>query len=175
MPERRKTTEIEAAKAAIGSEAKLWRRAGRWHGAMDAAKYKHGVLGLIFLKSISHAFEEQHTTLEVERAEGADPEDPDEYRAVNVFWPPAQARWAYLKTQACPCIACRQARQPTIGRLVDDAMAGIERDNFSAPRAEKSEFGLYDAMALHRTRQPGLLLTGTGKRAWRQELVRRMP
>jgi len=73
------------------------------------------VLGLIFLKD---AFEEHHRRLEQEPH--ADPEDPDEYRAENVFWVPPEARWEYLRAQA---------RQPTIGRLVDDAMEAIERDN----------------------------------------------
>ena len=89
-------------------------------GSMDAAEYKHVVLGLIFLKYISDAFEETHTRLEAERAQGANPEDPDEYRANNVFWVPPEARWPHLQAQA---------RQSTIGQLVDDAMAGIERDN----------------------------------------------
>jgi len=106
--------------ANLGYEAELWRMADALRGSMDAAEYKHVVLGLIFLKYISDAFEEQHAKLEAERAQGADPEDPDEYRAVNIFWVPPEARWAHLKAQA---------RQPTIGRLVDDAMAGIERDN----------------------------------------------
>ena len=89
-------------------------------GSMDAAEYKHVVLGLIFLKYISDAFEERYARLEAERAEGADPEDPDEYRAENIFWVPQEARWAHLKAKA---------RQPSIGWLVDDAMTGIERDN----------------------------------------------
>ena len=87
---------------------------------MDAAEYKHVVLGLIFLKYISDAFEERHAILEGEREQGADPEDPDEYRAGNIFWVPPEARWAHLKAQA---------KQPTIGQSVDGAMAGIERDN----------------------------------------------
>jgi type I restriction enzyme M protein len=81
---------------------------------MDAAEYKHVVLGLIFLKYISDAFEERHALLESERSTGADPEDPDEYRAKSIFWVPPEARWAHLKAQA---------RQPTIGQLVDDAWA----------------------------------------------------
>ncbi|NOT58413.1 MAG: SAM-dependent DNA methyltransferase [Deltaproteobacteria bacterium] len=91
-------------------------------GSMDAAEYKHVVLGLIFLKYISDAFEELHGKLVTEQAQGADPEDPDEYRgaAHPVFWVPSEARWPHLKAQA---------KQPTIGQLVDDAMAGIERDN----------------------------------------------
>ena len=101
-----------------GSE--LWRMADALRGSMDAAEYKHVVLGLIFLKYISDAFEEMHARLEAEQHEGADPEDPDEYRAENIFWVPPEARWSGLKAQA---------RQPAIGRLVDDAMAAIERDN----------------------------------------------
>lgn len=106
--------------ATTGYEAKLWRMADTLRGSMDAAEYKHVVLGLIFLKYISDAFEEMHTRLESERSQGADPEDPDEYRAVNIFWVPPEARWSYLKAQA---------KQSTIGQLVDDAMSGIERDN----------------------------------------------
>jgi type I restriction enzyme M protein len=89
-------------------------------GSMDAAEYKHVVLGLLFLKYISDAFEEQHARLEAEREQGADPEDPDEYRAHNIFWVPPEARWVHLRAQA---------RQSTIGQLVDDAMGAIERDN----------------------------------------------
>ena len=106
--------------ATTGYEAKLWQMADALRGSMDAAEYKHVVLGLIFLKYISDAFEEKHSRLESEQAQGADPEDPDEYRADNIFWVPPEARWAYLKAQA---------RQPTIGQLVDQAMDGIERDN----------------------------------------------
>ncbi|MHA1748404.1 MAG: type I restriction-modification system subunit M, partial [Promethearchaeota archaeon] len=89
-------------------------------GSMDAAEYKHVVLGLIFLKYISDAFEELHAKLEAEVDQGADPEDPDEYRAKNVFWVPKEARWSVLKNNA---------KQPNIGKLVDDAMHAIERDN----------------------------------------------
>ena len=106
--------------ATTGYEAELWSMADALRGSMDAAEYKHVVLGLIFLKYISDAFEEMHARLEGERAEGADPEDPDEYRAENIFWVPSEARWVHLKAQA---------RQATIGQLVDDAMTGIERDN----------------------------------------------
>ena len=109
---------------------------------MDAAEYKHVVLGLIFLKYISDAFEEQHAKLLAEQVSGADPEDPDEYRAVNVFWVPPGARWQPLKAQA---------RQPTIGQLVDDAMAAVERDNpalkgvlpkdYARPALDKTRLG----------------------------------
>src|SRR5574341_2490565 len=105
--------------ANVGYEAELWQMAAALRGSMDAAEYKHVVLGLIFLKYISDAFEAQHVQLEAEQAQGADPEDPDHYRALNIFWVPSEARWARLKAQD---------RQPTIGQLVDNAMAGIERD-----------------------------------------------
>ncbi len=76
--------------ANLGFESELWRAADALRSNMDAAKYKHVVLGLIFLKYISDAFEEQHAKLEGERKQGADPEDADEYRAVNIFWVPTQ-------------------------------------------------------------------------------------
>ena len=106
--------------ATSGHETELWRMADALRGSMDAAEYKHVVLGLIFLKYISDAFEEMHARLEGEQDEGADPEDPDEYRAENIFWVPPEARWSHLKAQA---------KQPVVGRLVDNAMAAIERDN----------------------------------------------
>ena len=125
-----------------GHEAELWRMADALRGSMDAAEYKHVVLGLIFLKYISDAFEEMHARLEDEQHEGADPEDPDEYRAENIFWVPPEARWSHLKAQA---------KQPVIGRLVDDAMAAIERDNsvlkdvlpkdYSRPALDKQRLG----------------------------------
>ena len=120
-PKKTKTAAKTAAQGATtGYEAELWRMADALRGSMDAAEYKHVVLGLIFLKYISDAFEETHARLEAESDQGADPEDPDEYRANNVFWVPPEARWPHLQAQA---------RQPTIGELVDAAMAGIERDN----------------------------------------------
>ena len=106
--------------ANLGFEAQLWQAADAMRGSMDAAEYKHVALGLIFLKYISDAFEEQHAKLDSERSKGADPEDPDEYRAVNIFWVPKEARWPFLKANA---------KQPTIGQMVDDAMDAVERDN----------------------------------------------
>src|ERR1044071_3624455 len=106
--------------ATVGYEAKLWQMADALRNNMDAAEYKHVVFGLIFLKYISDAFEAKHAELETQRSHGADPEDPDEYRAVSIFWVPKEARWPHLKASA---------PQPTIGTLVDDAMAAIERDN----------------------------------------------
>jgi type I restriction enzyme M protein len=106
--------------ASLGFEAKLWAAADALRNNMDAAEYKHVVLGLIFLKYISDAFEAKHSQLEEQRDQGADPEDQDEYRAENVFWVPKEARWSHLKVNA---------PQSTIGSLVDDAMTAIERDN----------------------------------------------
>lgn len=106
--------------ANLGFESELWRAADALRSNIDAAEYKHVVLGLIFLKYISDAFEEQRAKLEADRAKGADPEDPDEYRAVNIFWVPKEARWSKLKSEA---------KQPTIGKVIDDAMLAIERDN----------------------------------------------
>ena len=105
--------------ATTGYEAQLWRMADTLRGSMDAAEYKHVVLGLIFLKYISDAFEERHAAVLAEWGSEA-AEDRDEYIAENIFWVPPEARWAHLKAQA---------RQPAIGQLVDGAMAGIERDN----------------------------------------------
>lgn len=120
MPKKKSTTPSGAQGATVGYEAQLWQMADALRGSMDAAEYKHVALGLLFLKYISDAFEEQHGRLVAEALQGADPEDPDEYRAQHVFWVPPEARWQHLKAQA---------RQPTIGQLVDDAMTGVERDN----------------------------------------------
>ena len=103
--------------ANLGFETKLWLAADKLRNNMDAGEYKHVVLGLIYLKYISDSFEEMHQRL---LAEKADPEDADEYRTKNVFWVPKKARWAYLQGKA---------KQPNIGKLVDDAMVTIERDN----------------------------------------------
>jgi type I restriction enzyme M protein len=120
---RAKSTDKEFDRYGIGGlEAKLWAAADALRNNMDAAEYKHVVLGLIFLKYISDAFEAKHVALAAQKAEGADPEDPDEYRASSIFWVPREARWSHLKASA---------PQPTIGKLVDDAMAAIERDNAS--------------------------------------------
>ena len=128
--------------ANLGFEATLWAAADALRSNMDAAEYKHVGLGLIFLKYISDAFEERHALLEAEVAQGSDPEDPDEYRAENIFWVPKDARWAYLLANA---------RQPAIGKTVDDAMLAIERDNpslkgvlpkdYAHPRLDKQRLG----------------------------------
>ena len=114
------TTQTSAAN--LGFEAKLWLTADKLRNNMDAAEYKHVVLGLIFLKYISDSFEEHHAKLIAGKGDyaGSNPEDQDEYRAENVFWVPPAARWSYLQNSA---------KQPTIGKIVDDAMVAVERDN----------------------------------------------
>ena len=121
MPARRKASTNDTT-ANLGFEAKLWLTADKLRNNMDAAEYKHVVLGLIFLKYISDTFEEHRAKLLAGEGdyEGANPEDPDEYKAENVFWVPAEARWPHLQSNA---------KQPTIGKIVDDAMVAIERDN----------------------------------------------
>lgn len=99
-------------------EQKLWQAADKLRNNMDAAEYKHVVLGLIFLKYISDAFETKHE--ELENTPNADPEDRDEYTSENVFWVPVEARWDNIKSNA---------KQPTIGVIIDNAMDAIERDN----------------------------------------------
>ena len=96
--------------ATDGLEAKLWAAADALRNNMDAAEYKHVVLGLIFLKYISDAFEAKHAELDRAQAtEGADPEDPDEYRAENIFWVPKEARWSHPQGQ-CAAAHHRQPR-----------------------------------------------------------------
>lgn len=104
----------------LGIEAILFAAADKLRGHLDAAEYKNVVLGLIFLKYISDAFEKLHTELFAQQAQGADPEDRDEYIAAHVFWVPKEARWSKLRASA---------KQPAIGTLIDDAMIAIERDN----------------------------------------------
>ncbi|MEP7269612.1 MAG: type I restriction-modification system subunit M N-terminal domain-containing protein, partial [Saprospiraceae bacterium] len=94
-------------------EKQLWKAADKLRKNIDAAEYKHIVLGLIFLKYISDAFEELYKKLKVEEQNGADPEDKDEYKAENIFFVPFDARWSYLQSKA---------KLPEIGKYVDDAM-----------------------------------------------------
>ncbi len=133
MASAKKTTTSNGNGTALGFEATLWATADKMRNNMDAAEYKHVVLGLIFLKYISDAFQERHEHLE---QLAADPqsdyyikeaneryvvtEDRDEYVAENIFWVPAEARWSFLQANA---------RQPNIGTLIDEAMAAIERAN----------------------------------------------
>lgn len=102
-------------------EKTLWQAADKLRNNMDAAEYKHVVLGLIFLKYISDAFDELYKKLEAEKHQtGADPEDKDEYTAERVFYVPPSARWKWLQGRA---------KLPTIGKDIDDAMDAIEKDN----------------------------------------------
>ena len=142
---RRRNSKLENASggdnAFKGHEPEYWRMADALRGSMDAAEYKHVVLGLVFLKYISDAFEERHAEALAEWGEDA-AEDRDEYIAENIFWVPPEARWQYLKNQT---------RQPIIGRLVDDAMIAIERDNsalkdvlpkdYARPALDKTRLG----------------------------------
>jgi len=119
--------------ANLGFEEKLWQAADKMRGHMDAAEYKHVVLGLVFLKYISDAFEERQATIvretadpksayyvHEERARYGVAEDRDEYTAKNIFWVPKEARWPFLQANA---------KQPTIGKLIDDAMVAVEKEN----------------------------------------------
>jgi len=101
-------------------EAQLFKMADKLRKNIDAAEYKHIVLGLIFLKYISGSFEILYSKLENQKNKGADPEDKDEYKAKNVFWVPLQARWSYLHSRA---------KLPTIGKDLDNAMELIEKEN----------------------------------------------
>ncbi len=136
--------------ATLGFEQTLWLAADKLRNNMDAAEYKHVVLGLIFLKYVSDAFEEKHAQLLAQKGEGADPEDPDEYRADNIFWVPKEARWSFLQANA---------KQATIGKFIDDAMDAIERDNRSLKGVLPKN---YNRPGLDRTRLGELIdLIGT--------------
>jgi len=108
--------------AAEPIEKQLWKAADKLRKNIDAAEYKHVVLGLIFLRYISDAFENLYEKLKKGEGdyEGADPEDRDEYKAENVFFVPPIARWNYLQSQA---------KLPGIGKDIDDAMDEIEKEN----------------------------------------------
>ena len=103
-------------------EKQLWKSADKLRKNIDAAEYKHVVLGLIFLKYISDAFENLYEKLKAGEGDykGADPEDIDEYKAENVFFVPTEARWSFLQSKA---------KQPNIGKILDDAMDAIEKQN----------------------------------------------
>ena len=103
-------------------EKQLWKAADKLRKNIDAAEYKHVVMGLVFLKYISDSFEELYNKLKAEEDMGADPEDRDEYKAENVFFVPPTARWSHLLTNA---------KLPNIGKIVDEAMDAIEKENNS--------------------------------------------
>lgn len=103
-------------------EVHLWKAADKLRKNVDASEYKHVVLGLIFLKYISDSFENLREKLIEGKGEyaGADPEDRDEYRAENIFFVPELARWSYLN---------EQSKQPGFGKIIDEAMDEIEKEN----------------------------------------------
>ena len=104
----------------VGFEQKLWDAADKLRSNMDAAEYKHVVLGLIFLKYVSDSFTEKYEQLKDEGY--GDEEDRDEYMAENIFWVPKEARWDVLKAHAT---------NPDIGEVIDKAMDAIEKENDS--------------------------------------------
>ncbi len=126
--------------ATIGFEKQLWEAADKMRGHMDPSEYKYVALGLIFLKYISDAFEDKFQELSAD--DGADPEDRDEYLAENVFWVPKDARWDNVKANA---------RSANVGKIVDEAMAAIEKENaslknvlskdYSRPALDKQRLG----------------------------------
>jgi len=129
----------------LGFEKKLWITADKLRNNMDAAEYKHVVLGLIFLKYISDSFLEKYNELLKEKAKDntIDPEDRDEYIAQNIFWVPVKSRWDYLQDNA---------KKPEIGKLIDDAMELIEKENpslrgvlpinYARPNLDKQRLGM---------------------------------
>ncbi len=112
-------------------EKQLWKAADKLRKNIDAAQYKHVVLGLIFLRYISVSFEQLYNQLVKQQADGADPEDREEYAAENVFYVPANSRWSYLVSNA---------KNPLIGKYIDDAMDAIERENKSLKGVLPKEF-----------------------------------
>ena len=121
------------ASAALGIEEKLWLMADKLRGSMDSSEYKNVVLGLLFLKYISDAFEEKHQ--ELLQDEYADEEDRDEYLADNIFWVPKEARWGYIN---------RNSKKPEIGQIIDHAMISIEKENPSLKNVLPKTFARYD-------------------------------
>ena len=162
MPRRKSAKRTNG--ATLGFEQTLWQAADKMRGHMDPSEYKHVALGLIFLKYISDAFEERYQEIEheVERPESEwyvkEPliryevmEDRDMYTMKNVFWVPKTARWRYLQ---------ERAKQPEIGKLIDDAMVAIERENPSLKGVLPKD---YARPALDKTRLGELIdLIGTG-------------
>ena len=133
-----------ASKAILGFEEKMWAAADKLRGSMDSSEYKHVVLGLIFLKYISDAFEQRRQELleEQKTDPSVDPEDRDEYEGASVFWVPECARWSSLQAAA---------KSPDIGVLVDTAMEAVEKENpplkstlpkeYAKPQLDKRRLG----------------------------------
>lgn len=119
--------------ANVGFEETLWSLADKMRNNMDPAEYKHVVLGLIFLKYISDSFEEVYNTIKADADyyEGQE-EDKDAYISEGVFWVPTVARWEFLKSNA---------KKPEIGKLLDDAMIAIEKDNPSLKGVLAKNYG----------------------------------
>ena len=147
---------IQSTGGDLGFEADLFKAADKLRGNLEPSEYKHVALGLIFLKYISEAFEAQHTKLQGE--DFADPEDPEEYLAANVFWVPPEARWAHLQANAkrpeitYVDVATKQEKKGDIGGLIDNAMEAIEQANitvlkdvlpktYSRPQLDKTMLG----------------------------------
>jgi type I restriction enzyme M protein len=143
--------------AVIGFEEKLWLAADKLRGSLDPAEYKHVVLGLIFLKYISDAFELRRELIAAEDPSEVD--DKEQYSAENVFWVPEKARWSSLQ---------QEAKQPSIGKKIDEAMEAIERENdalrqtlpreYARPALDKHRLGelidLLSGVALHDKENP---------------------
>lgn len=128
------------ATANLGFEEKLWQMADKLRGSMDSGEYKNVVLGLLFLKYVSDAFEELYEQLKAD--EWADEEDRDEYAAENIFFVPQEARWSFIKDNA---------KKPEIGQYIDKAMIAIEKENpsltgvlpknYARPELDKTRLG----------------------------------
>jgi type I restriction enzyme M protein len=116
--------------ANVGFEENLWAAADKMRGNMEPSEYKHIALGLIFLKYISESFEAKHAELEAD--EWSDAEDKDEYLAENIFFVPEHSRWSYLQDNA---------KQPTIGNLIDEAMRGLEAENTTLKGVLPKDYG----------------------------------
>jgi type I restriction enzyme M protein len=114
----------------LGFETSLFKAADKLRGSMEPSDYKHVALGLIFLRHISGSFEAKRQSLLAEFPEDA--EDPDAYLAENVFWVPSEARWSHLQANA---------KQPSIGKLIDEAMMAIEKVNPSLKGVLPKDFG----------------------------------
>src|SRR5665647_773592 len=125
-------------------EKTLFKAADKLRKNIDAAEYKHVVLGLIFLKYISDSFEELYEKLKAGEGDyiGANPEDKDEYKAEHVFFVPQTARWSYLHSRA---------KLPSLGNDIDEAMEAIEKENetlkgvlakvYARPNLDKAALG----------------------------------
>jgi len=129
-PPGKKATRANGNGGDLGFEAELFKTADKLRGNMEPSDYKHVALGLIFIKHISDSFEARRAELLVEYPDGA--EDPDEYAAENVFWVPKEARWSHMKANA---------KQPSIGKLIDEAMLAIEKRNETLKGVLPKDYG----------------------------------